>query len=840
MNPGQLGHNGSEHRPDATSSTASGPLDGCRVLDLTDEHGLLCGQILADLGADVIQVEPPGGSSARRVGPFADGVEDPERSLTWWAYARNKRSLVLDLDTPAGQESLRALARKAHFLIESERPGVMARRGLDAGQLLAANPALIYVSISPFGQDGPRAHEAGGDLIALAAGGPLALGGDDDRPPVRICVPQADAHACADAAVAALIAHHERHRSGRGQHVDISAQQSATLPTQSTILLTACGFGSAQRTAGGVRLGPITSRMVFPARDGHVSITFLFGSTFGPATRRLMNYIHDEGGCDAATRDKDWPRYFEMLMSGEETFAEYERVKRVVADFTASRTKAELWEAARERHLLIAPIATIADVLENPQFRARDYFQAIERPDGKGTARQPGPFAKFSASPIGYRRRAPRIGEHTGEVLAEMKAAPDVPAPAASPIVSVQDTAPLAGVKILDFMWAIAGPAATRMLADFGATVVRIENAAHVDACRTVPPYVKFPPGADDSALFHSLNAGKRMLTLDLARPEAKEVVFDLARWADVVCESFSPKAMRRLGFDYAALRAVKPDVIMLSTCLMGQNGPLADFAGYGNLAAAVTGFYELCGWPDRAPAGPFGAYTDYIAPRYNAAAILAALEHRRRTGEGQHIDLAQAEAALHFLAPALLDYSVNGRVAGRCGNRDVDAAPHGVYPAKGADAWVAVAAYDNAQWRALCGVLGNPDLAADPSLATPAGRRAQAERLDGIVSAWTRERTPREAAGALQQAGVPASAVQDSDAVFHDAQLRHRGHFVQVSHPQGTSWIEGSRLLLSRTPARMDTAAPTLGRDNQYVLAEILGYDEDRITRLIVAGVLE
>jgi benzylsuccinate CoA-transferase BbsF subunit len=214
--------------------------------------------------------------------------------------------------------------------------------------------------------------------------------------------------------------------------------------------------------------------------------------------------------------------------------------------------------------------------------------------------------------------------------------------------------------------------------------------------------------------------------------------VLDLVRWADVVCESFTPGIMKKLGLDYETLRQVKPDVIMLSTCLMGQTGPLAGFAGYGNLAAAMTGFYDLTGWPDRPPAGPFGAYTDYIAPRYNAAAILAALEHRRLTGAGQHIDLSQAEAALHFLAPAILDYTVNGVVATRDGNRDHEQAPHGVYPCAGADRWVAIAARDDRDWRALCAALGAPALAADARFATAAARLAARDEVDALVANLT------------------------------------------------------------------------------------------------------
>lgn len=811
-----------------------------RVLDLTDERGLLCGQLLGDLGADVIQVEPPGGSPARRLAPFCGDEPHPERSLYWWACTRNKRSITLDLETADGQAMLRRLVRSAHFLIESDKPGELARRGLGYDDLAAQNPALIYVSISPFGASGPKAHYADGDLIVMAAGGPLALGGDDDRPPVRLSVPQAYFHASAEAAVAALIAHHERLRSGRGQHVDVSAQQAVAAATQSTILAHDVGFVASQRYAGGARVGPFTSCLLYPAQDGYVSITFLFGSSIGPATRRLMQYIHQEGGCDAATRDKDWIGFVELILTGQEPFEEYDRVKQVVADFTRSKTKAELLEAALQHGLLIAPVATIEEVVHSPQLAARRYFQPLEHTESNTVVAYPGPFARFSRAPITYRRRPPCIGEHTREVLAACETAP----PAADLVARAADDqagAPLAGVKVLDFMWAIAGPAATRTLADFGATVVRIESSHRVDVCRTIPPFVNGHLGPESSALFHNMNAGKLMLTLDLATPQARAVILDLVRWADIVTESFSPKAMRAWGLDYEALRAVNPDLIMLSTCLMGQTGPLASFAGFGNLAAAITGFYELCGWPDRPPAGPFGAYTDYIAPRFNAIALLAALDYRRRTGHGQHIDLSQAEAALHFLGPAILDYTVNGRVWPRSGNGDLAAAPHGVYPAAGEDCWIAIAVYTDQQWEALCAVLGRSELAGDERFATAATRRAHAAEIDAIMASWTVSLDMHAAEAALQQRGVPASAVQNSAELCADAQLRHRGHFLTLSHPEhGTTWIEGARFQLSRTAACIEGAAPTLGRDNQHVLEQILGYSEDHITELVVAGALE
>jgi len=387
-----------------------------RVLDLTTERGLLCGQILGDLGADVIKLEPPGGSPARRLAPFYHDQPHPERSLYWWAYNRNKRSITLNLETSEGQQILRRLAASAHFLIESDNPGFLAKYGLGYPELAAVNPALLYVSITPFGQDGPKASYADSDLIILAAGGPLVLTGDDDRPPARVSVPQGYLHASGQAAAAALIAHHERQRSGQGQHVDVSAQQAAAQATQSSVLAPPLGERDFVRMAGGVKVGPLKIRLIWPTKDGYVSIAYLFGSAIGPFTRRLMEWICEEGFCDEATRDQDWIAFGSLFFGDSQAIAEYERLKQIVEDFTLSKTKAELLQGALKRVLLIAPITTIEEVVQSTQLAARGYWQALEHPELNQTFYYPGPFAKFNAAPITYRRRPPTVGEHNREI----------------------------------------------------------------------------------------------------------------------------------------------------------------------------------------------------------------------------------------------------------------------------------------------------------------------------------------------------------------------------------------------------------------------------------------
>lgn len=815
------------------------PLSPYRVLDLTDERGHFAGQLLAALGADVIAVEPPQGMRARRLGPFVGDEPDPERSLTHHACNRGKRSIVLDLDRPSDHARLLELVDGADVLLESAVPGALARRGLAHDVLAARNPALVHTSITAFGQDGPKAQWPATDVTVLASSCALVLNGDSDRPPVRLVVPQAFAMASAVAACATLIALAERASSGRGQHVDVAAQTAAMLAVQASVLTDAVGSTSLRRTAGGARTGAIDIQLVYPAADGHVSVTHVFGPAIGPRTAALMAWACEEGHCDEALRDRDWVEFGNLVDAGVETVETWEAAKAAVRALTSSKTKAELLEQAMQRRLLIAPIAGTDDVLASEQLRHRRFFDTVRVPAGGAAVQVPGAFAKFSRTPLAALPSAPLLGEHTGEVLAEApRPRPGGEPPARTRPDGTDGVSALHGLKVLDFTWSIAGPHAVRTLADCGAMVVKIESMTKPDATRGYRPVHDDRPGLENSALFDTMNAGKLSVQLDLNHPDAREVVLDLVRWADVVVESFSPRAMRGWRLDYEHLRQVNPGVVMVSTCLTGQDGPMSSFAGYGNLAAALSGFYRLAGWPDRAPAGPFGAYTDYTSTHLVLLSLLAALDHRRRTGEGQHVDVAQAEAALHYLTPAVLDYTVNGRVAERAGNTDLDMAPHGVYPCLGEDRWVAIACQDDDAWPRLCRVIGRPELAEDGALRTAAGRLARAGELDAALTAFTRTRPAAAVEADLIAAGVAAHAVNNSAQCLADPQLTHRHHFVWLDRPDRRCVVERTRFRLSRTPPVV-ALAPRRGEHTDEVLAGCLCYPPSRIAALHESGAL-
>ena len=393
-------------------------LEPYRVLEVAGFGTALCGQMLADLGADVIVIEPPAGDALRRRGPFYGDEPHPDRSLNWWAYNRNKRGVTLDLRTGDGAALFRQLAHDCDFVVEGLGPGGMASLGLSHGDLAATNPRLITVSTSPWGADGPKAHYGTVD-ITIAAASILSLTGDEDRAPLRIAVPQSHLHAGSEAAVAALIAHHGRERSGRGQQIDVSAQQAQLIATQSYHL--APGWQDAQtaattRVAGGAKTAGITFKLMFPCQDGDVSCLFFFGSTLGPATARLLRIIAEAGDADRELAEKDWVDMGRKLLLGEEDPSVLRRGHEAVTRFFATRSKAEIFQLAQEKGLLIAPCNTVEDVVHSPQLAARDFWQEVEHPELGRSFLYPGPFARLSATPIAYRRRAPLLGEHNVEV----------------------------------------------------------------------------------------------------------------------------------------------------------------------------------------------------------------------------------------------------------------------------------------------------------------------------------------------------------------------------------------------------------------------------------------
>jgi len=453
------------------------------------------------------------------------------------------------------------------------------------------------------------------------------------------------------------------------------------------------------------------------------------------------------------------------------------------------------------------PVATTHDLLASPQLAERDFWWK------SGGMKMPGAFARFSARPVALRNAAPGLNEHAEPLFR----------PRNNPLATdgARQSLPLDNVNVLDFSWVMAGPWSTRVLADYGATVVKIESRTRLDLVRILGPFYGDNFSAETSASFASINAGKHSLELDPGTPEGKATVLALVDWADVIVESFSPKAMKKWGLDYASLSARKPSIVMLSTCLFGQTGPLALMAGYGTMGAALGGLTLPTGEAGRPPCGPFGPYTDYVAPRFSAVAVLAALHHRDRTGEGQHIDQSQAESAMHYLSVAVAAASRGTAAPDRLANSDPGMCPHDVFRCAGDDQWVAIAVRDDEDWHRLVDAVPIDALKAS-RFATVAGRRAAEQDINVAITGWTASQSADEVEMHLQRCGVPAHVVVNA-ASGPDSQLTHRQHFVRASHHQlGDVYVESVGLRFSEMRSRVGKI-PSLGGDSEWVEQKLI-----------------
>lgn len=396
------------------------------------------------------------------------------------------------------------------------------------------------------------------------------------------------------------------------------------------------------------------------------------------------------------------------------------------------------------------------------------------------------------------------------------------------------------GLKVADFNWLAAGPQVGRELAQHGATVVRVESHTHLDPLRTFQPFKDGKPGVNRGAFYCEYNTNKLGISLDLTKPRGKEVALKLVKWADVVTDSMSPGAMGEMGLDYESCRRVNPSVIYLSTSMQGESGPYHAFKGVGHHINALAGYCATTGYPDSDPIMIFPAYSDFIAPWYSLIAIMGALLRRRKTGQGMRIEQSQMECEIAFMGPHILNCFVNGRDLERRGNRDSHMCPHGVYPCRGADRWVAIAVKNEDQWKCFCDVVGHPAWTGEARFATVIGRKKHEDEMDKLIGEWTRAFTAEQVMTLMQEGGVPAGVVQTPEDLLNDPQMKHRQHFRVLTHPEiGPHSYHAPAYKLSESPCEIKRASPTLGQDNEYVYKELLGMTDDDIADMIVDGVI-
>jgi len=799
-------------------------LSGLRVLDLTDETGHLAGRILADLGAEVLKVEPPGGDPTRRRGPFIGGTPHPDAGVQWVARNLGKRSLVLDLDTPAGLARLHALAAEADVLLETCTPAARARLGLAA--LQARHPRLVVCAITPYGTSGPKAATRGSDLTALAASGNLFMTGDADRAPVRCSMPVTHYHGAAEAGLGVLFALWQRDRTGTGQQVDVALQELMLMSNMTHPAQAALQGYRGQRSGNFNRVGETIQQEIWPCQDGFVSFALRGGPARIPGLIAVTRYMDEHGMAPPVLKDRDWSKYNNNLL----TQAQVDEIAAPFAAFFKTKTMQELYDAACTRRLMLAPANTEREILASRQLQARAYF--TERAPAPGRRERlplPARFAQFPLARVG--EQAPRLGDADGFATTAPFATPRRTPP-------VGGEGAFAGLKILEFGAGAAAPLATRYFADQGATVVKVESRQRPDFLRTLRD--DGTGKLDHSLFFACINPNKLSAGLNMKDPRAVGLAKRMIGWADVVIENFAPGVMDKWSLGYAAIKDEFPGLIMASTCLWGQTGPERAYPGFGGQGSALAGFNYLTGWPDREPLGPFGTITDSISPRYGVVAIAAALLHRARSGQGAHLDVSQVETGVYGLTEWLLAHAATGATVGRMGNRSPHATPHGVFPCAGADRWVALAVHDDEDWRRLVVAMDAPAWASDAKLATLAGRLAAVDAIEAHLGAWTAPQDGTALAARLQAAGLDAAPVADMQDVLADPQLAHRGHFTELTHAViGRCVVEAMGFRLSAAPMRFTRPAPRLAADSREVYCDLLGMDAAEFEDLSAAGVL-
>jgi crotonobetainyl-CoA:carnitine CoA-transferase CaiB-like acyl-CoA transferase len=817
-------------------------MQGFCALDLTDHKGQFCGKILADLGVDVIKIEPPGGDPARNKPPFYHDIPDPEKSLYWFAYNTNKRGITLDLEADGDRDLFKRLVEKADFVVESFPPGYMATLGLDYKHLAEINPGLVMTSITDFGQTGPYSHYKGSDLVVQALGLMLSQNGDPDRAPVRISVPQVYMHACVDAAEGTMIAHYYRGFTGEGQHVDVAAMESAIWATNWSLPTWDASKTEVKRLGNSTAFAGRESPQVWECKNGWVIFTLQAGIIGARSNPKLTEWMDSEHMAPSFMKEKDWAQWDWMKSNREEVDA----IIDTISKFFRTHTKEEIQDQGRKRNIILYAVSTIPDVFNNIQLKKRQFWTGIRHDELNDTLHYPGAFAQFSRTPVNRWRRAPLIGEHNDEIRGDVPVRSDnnvvMPKPnqtGPKAEASRIKTGALKGLRVVAFVTEGVGPLLTKNLATNGAMVVLIESAKRPDGTRLRSPFKDDVPGMDRSYRFASANTDKYDMTLNLKHPRAKEVTRRLVESADVIVENYRPGVMENFGLSYEEAKIINPSIIMISLTSQGHTGPYSTMAGYGPHLAGYCGFTALAGWPDRGPV-TVGPYTDMIAPHFGVIALLAALDYRRRTGEGQYIDLSQLEASLHFLTPAMLDFIANGRTQTRNGNKSFCAAPHGVYRCRGDDNWCAVAVFTDLEWKAFCKVIDDPAWTKEVKFGTLSARKENEEALDSLVECWTAGYTAEEVMNSMQRAGVAAGMVRNAgDLIENCPQLAHRHFWWRPEHPEmGETTVFGSSYVLSKTPYRILHPAPRLGEHTEYICTRFLKMTDDEFLDLFVDGV--
>jgi len=793
-----------------SSGEASAPFSGIRVI----ETGALpaaayCARLLADFGAEVIKLEPPEGDPGRRGVPALD-IGGGEQERAYFAYLNfNKQSAIIK-----DSATLRELVAGADVLIDGRSAAERRAAGVDHKTLRREHPHLIIADLSWFGASGPYKDFHGSDAVCRALAGLVKLVGPVEGPPLAL----ADYQACIFGGLSAFIpvcaALMSRLDGAPGRRFEVSVHEAAVALSDLDVSRLQPGYverraGINLFTAGGT-LG------IFRCKQGWIGMTFN-----SPAQWKAFC---DLLGMPHLGEDRNYSVSLERARRAAE-------LESMLGPRFLKRTADEWLEEALRLKLPFAVVPDMAELLESEVFRRRGAI--VEIRSGEARVRAPGSPLHLGVTPPISGGIVPRPGEHTAQVLAAGVRTPFAPVSSGAPA-----GRPLQGLRVIDLSMGWAGPVATRMMADLGADIIKVESCQYADWWRGHEKHAAVYEQMlyEKTSRFNLMNRGKRGITLDLTTPDGVRVLKQLVAGADAVIDNNSAGVLPKLGLDYPRLVEVNPSLVMLSMNAYGSGGSggLRELRAYGSTLEHGSGLPSISGREGDPPVQNHVAFGDPIGGLNSCSALLVALMHRRRTGVGQFIDLSQVECMLPLTAAWMIEQSASGRLAPRMGNRHPMHTPHGVFRCAGEDEWVMVTLTDDAMWQPLCAVIGRDDLARDAALAGAAGRRAREDHIEQAIEAWTRTQSPQAAMLRLQQAGVAAGAVHAPGDLLDDAHLIARGYWQPVDRPYMGVHQQPS------APFREDGAAyavrmpaPTLGQHNDEVFKGLLGMTQQELERL-------
>lgn len=810
-----------------------GALSGLVIVELGEGVApAFCGKWLAAFGATVIKVEGPSGDWTRLYHPLPGRVPAAGAGPLFTYLNTGKQHLILDLEAAAGRERLRQVISGAQILIHTLSPAERTRLLGDATLESEAARGLVEVALSAFGSDGPYKDFAATSIVLLALGGYQFLSGEPGRAPLALPGFQPEYLTALYGVVGALAGLAGRDSTASGASIEISSLEVMASLHQFTI--SQYLYQGTIRSRHGSRWENLYPNTLLPCRDGAIGIAI---STQDQWERLclMMERPH-------LLED---PRFLTPM-----TCSRYaDELEPILIEWLSHQRTEDFFRRAQEEwRLPVAPLYGLDAVLTNPQYQERGFWV---RPEGKDGAIQPGLAPAFSETPWRI-RPAPQLEEHRPAVEEPVVRPAQPPARFQTatqtqqrPRASSQSNGAmlLAGVRVLDFTRVWSGPLCTRILADLGAEVIKIEApAASLQAKRLSPARGNSGPALRPAMPIPAmkLNRNKKSIVVDLQQPAGRDLVRRLVAQSDVLVENFSARVMPNFGLTYEDLKPINARLVMLSMPGFGSAGPFREYLAYGPAIEPMTGFTCLLGYPGERPLTSAIAYPDAVAGMTAAAALLTALAYQRRTGRGQFIDLSQLEATTTLLGEYLLAFQQTGELPPRLGNGHAIWAPHGAYRCSGEDEWVSLAVRSDTDWRHFCTAAGFSSLLDNPDYETAAQRLQRHEQLDAAISTWTANKTKFEVMETLQAAGVPAGAVLNARELLENPQLAFRGFFVDAQDPQGQSFrMPGTPILVDGKRRSTWHAAPLPGEDNATILRSVLGMDDTEIGELEERGVL-